>query len=62
MDEKKDGANSVRSNDLLGDNLVFLKKLIKAQARLLVCYRVGGKPPEWVFDTIDKAHRAGIDC
>lgn len=62
MTEKKDGAIPVHSNDWLGDDLVFLKKLIKAQARLLVCYRVGGQPPEWVFTTIEKAKAAGIDC
>jgi hypothetical protein len=31
-----------------------LRQVIKAQERLLVSYRVGGKPPEWVFDVLDK--------
>jgi hypothetical protein len=26
-----------------------LEKVVKAQSRLLLSYRVGGKPPEWVF-------------
>lgn len=39
----------------------LLEKTVKAQARLLVAYRVGGKPPEWVFDTLDKAREGGID-
>lgn len=40
----------------------MLEKVIKAQARLLVSYRLGGKPPEWVLDTLAKAKKAGIDC
>ena len=39
----------------------LLENIVKAQARLLVSYRVGGKPPEWVFDTLDKARASGID-
>jgi hypothetical protein len=31
-----------------------LRQVIKAQERLLVSYRVGGRPPEWVFDVLDK--------
>jgi hypothetical protein len=63
MAKKKDGPLTVRSNDLLCDDLGFLKQVIRAQARLLVAYRIGGgKPPEWVFDTIDKAKNAGIEC
>lgn len=35
--------------------IAFLKKVIKAQAVLLRCYRLGkGSPPEWVFETLDK--------
>ena len=62
MTAKKDGVIPVRSNDLLCDNVDFLKKVIKAQARLLVAYRIGGRPPEWVFDTIEKAKINGIEC
>jgi len=36
--------------------IAFLRKVIKAQERLLVCYRVGGQPPEWVFDIMKKFH------
>lgn len=39
----------------------LLESIIKAQSRLLVSYRVGGKPPEWVFDTLGKAKASGID-
>jgi hypothetical protein len=38
-----------------------LEKVVKAQSRLLLSYRIGGKPPEWVFDTINKAREHGID-
>jgi hypothetical protein len=31
-----------------------LRQVIKAQERLLVSYRVGGRPPEGVFDVLDK--------
>jgi len=40
----------------------LLEKTIKAQSRLLIAYRVGGKPPEWVFDTLEKAKENGVDC
>lgn len=39
----------------------LLEKIIKAQSRLLAAYRLGGKPPEWVFDTLQKARDAGIE-
>ena len=39
----------------------LLEVIIRAQSRLLVSYRVGGTPPEWVFDTLDKAKANGID-
>lgn len=39
---------------------VFLKKVIKAQDRLLTCYRLGSQPPEWVFNDLDKAREKGI--
>ena len=38
----------------------LLEKTIKAQSRLMVVYRVGGQPPEWAFDVLDKAKVAGI--
>jgi len=34
---------------------------IKAQSRLLTAYRVGGQPPEWVFDAIKAAKDFGIE-
>lgn len=40
----------------------LLEKVIKAQSRLLVAYRVGGKLPEWVFETLEKAKENGVDC
>lgn len=51
----------VRSNDLLCD-VDFLKTVIQAQARLLMAYRIGGQPPEWVFNVIEKAKLVGIKC
>ena len=33
----------------------FLREVVSAQARLLICYRLGGSPPEWVLDTLEKA-------
>ena len=45
----------------LAARVELLESVVKAQARLLVAYRVGGKPPEWVFDTIDKARASGVD-
>ncbi len=38
-----------------------LEKVIKAQSRLLISYRIGGKVPEWVFETLDKAKAEGVD-
>jgi hypothetical protein len=36
--------------------IALLKKIIKAQATMIIAYRVG-KPslPNWVFDTLEKA-------
>lgn len=39
----------------------LLEAVIKAQSRLLICYRLGGRPPEWVFNTLDKARAAGLE-
>jgi hypothetical protein len=39
----------------------MLEKIVKAQSRLLISYRIGGRVPEWVFDTLDKAKAQGID-
>ena len=36
------------------DEIAFLRKVIKAQDKLLMCYKLGGRPPEWVFDIIAK--------
>jgi hypothetical protein len=34
----------------------LLKKLVKAQAKLLECYRIGKpRPPQWVFTAFDNA-------
>ena len=30
-------------------------KIIKAQDRLLIAYRTGGRPPEWVFKDLDSS-------
>jgi len=32
----------------------FLRKVIKAQDQLLMCYKLGGQPSEWVFDIMAK--------
>lgn len=34
--------------------LLSAEKIIKAQDRLLVAYRTGGRPPEWVFKDLDR--------
>lgn len=34
--------------------LAAAEKIIKAQDRLLIAYRVGGRPPEWVFKDLDR--------
>jgi len=36
------------------DETKLLKRIIQAQARLLISYRLGSKPPEWVFDVLEK--------
>jgi len=41
--------------------IVLLKKTLKAQSRLLVTYRTGGQPPEWVFNDLEKARKAGLE-
>lgn len=38
----------------------LMQKALKAQARLIAAYRTGGLPPEWVFDTLEKARKVGI--
>lgn len=38
----------------------LLEKTVKAQARLLITYRIGGQVPEWVFKTLGEAKAAGI--
>ena len=40
---------------------VLMEKALKAQSRLLTTYRVGGRPPGWVFDALDKARKAGLE-
>jgi len=39
----------------------LMQKTLNAQSRLLVAYRTGGKPPEWVFDAFKKAREAGLE-
>lgn len=56
--ESVDGKAHMSAIKIIG----LLEKVIKAQSRLLVAYRVGGKPPEWVFDTLEKAKGNGVDC
>lgn len=41
--------------------VALMNKALKAQSRLLAAYRTGGRPPEWVFDAIDKARKAGLE-
>lgn len=36
------------------ESLVILREIIKAQAKLLSCYRLGTQPPDWVLDTLTK--------
>jgi len=36
------------------EEITFLRKVIKAQDKLLMCYKLGGRPPEWVFDIMAK--------
>ena len=36
------------------DEITFLRKVIKAQDKLLMCYKLGGRPPGWVFDIMAK--------
>lgn len=38
----------------------LLEKVIEAQSRLLISYRVGTKPPDWVFNTLKKARKNGL--
>ncbi len=38
----------------------LMEKTLKAQSRLLVAYRMGGQPPEWVFGALEKARKAGL--
>ena len=37
------------------NEIKFLKEVIAAQGKQLVCYRLGKQPPEWVFDKLGKA-------
>ncbi len=34
--------------------ITFLRKVIKAQDRLLMCYRIGSHAPEWALDIVEK--------
>ena len=37
------------------DEIKFLKEVIAAQEKFLICYRLGGIPPEWAFKKIEMA-------
>jgi len=41
--------------------VTVMAKALKAQSILLVAYRTGGQPPEWVFDVLEKARKAGLE-
>lgn len=41
--------------------ITLLEETIKAQSRLLTAYKMGGRTPEWVFDSLDRARKSGID-
>jgi len=43
--------------ELKFDEIKFLKKTIRAYNRMLMCYRAGGKLPEWVLDHLRKAEQ-----
>jgi len=36
------------------EEIVFLRKVIKAQDKLLMCYRFGRHPPDWIFVVLAK--------
>ncbi len=38
----------------------LMDEALKAQSRLLVAYRTGGHPPEWVFNALKKARETGL--
>lgn len=52
-----DGQGHMSAVKIIG----LLEKTLKAQSRLLVAYRTGGSPPEWVFKTLDNAKKAGLE-
>ena len=39
------------------NEIQFLKEIIMAQNKLLICYRLGGQPSEWVFEKLAKAKK-----
>lgn len=39
----------------------IMEMAIKAQSKLLACYRTNKNPPEWVFDAVKKARGIGIE-
>ena len=52
-----DGKAHMSAVEIIG----LLESVVRAQGRLLVSYRTGGRPPEWVFDVLEKAKGKGID-
>ncbi len=39
----------------------LMEKTLKAQSRLLITYKVGGRPPEWVLNDLEKAQKHGLE-
>ena len=58
--EYLDSVNGEVSDSAVGI-IGLLEKTIMAQSKLLVCYRIGKPPPEWVLDAIKKAKSQGVD-
>jgi len=40
---------------------ICLQRAIKAQSKLLACYRLGSQPPERVFTDIEAARKNGVE-
>jgi len=39
------------------NEIKFLKEVIAAQDKFLICYRLGGSPPEWAFAKLNEAKK-----
>lgn len=51
----------VKTKEEMEAVIKILLKVIKAQQAFLIAYRVGKRPPEWAFNDLDRARKAGID-